>query len=140
MSNDQISVIVSGVVAVSAVLLAPIIGLISDQLKWKRNQKNEKLLKIEKTTKDLLTTIASTTPLAEFSELYEAQIYQGEIHGKFLMWEQVVWDKCTRRNRKSIEAMRHTISNGNVDNLYKDSDNLVKVILAITRNVTKRFR
>ena len=51
------AVIVSGIVAVSTVLIAPVIRLVTDWLAWRRQQKAERLIKAEDVSIEFLAMI-----------------------------------------------------------------------------------
>lgn len=104
-----ISVITSGTVAISTILLPLFFSFISDSLKWKRERRLSEVDKIEKATTELISMLSekwagnydSTSPGFSRDKLDWKQL-DSRIFNSFYAWERTLWPYSDRRGRVSI--------------------------------------
>jgi len=131
------AVIVSGIVAVSTVLIAPIIRLVTDSLAWRRQQKAERLKKVEDVTNELLSMLSA----AKTEEIYDPQDqkFRSKLIATSLKWERAIWKKSNKKERERIKSLREMFPSGSVNTYREKYDSTVEEVLDLTRSVTERL-
>ena len=139
MSVELAAVLISGLVALSTILIAPVLRLIVERNEWNRKQKMENLQKIEEITKTLFDKI-SRVYIVEFYTVAKAKkSFESETRSAFLSWERALWGESKKDERKRIEALRETIMHGSVNTYIEKFDHIVQEILDLTHTVTQRM-
>jgi hypothetical protein len=136
-----VSIIASGIVAISGVILPPLINYLHERRKWDREQKSKRIEKIETVTDSLLgalsffrgNTVQEFTHEMEYSDKYR------ELLHIYYKWEQAVWiyfypsTHSLYELRKKIENLSESI------NLSNAVPELVEKIIGETRSALKKI-
>lgn len=131
------AVIVSGIVAISTVLLAPVLRLVIDSLSWRRQQKAERLKKAEDVSIEFLAMI-SAVGTVEVYDVDHAK-FKSELLAKSLEWERAIWEKSNKKERERIKALREMLSRGSVNTYREKFDSTVEEVLDLSHSVTERL-
>ena len=139
MSVELAAVLITGFVALATILIAPVIRLSTDWLAWKRKQKEKRLQKVGEVTKTLLDKLSRVHAVVNFTGAKAQKSFEAETISAFLSWERALWGKSKKDERTRIEALRETITHGNVNTYLGKFDHIVQEILDLTHNVTQRM-
>jgi hypothetical protein len=113
-----ISVITSGIVAISTLLFPLLIGLISERLKWAREKKAAEIEGIEKSTKVLMEALSDLWGDNYFRGLIQQQSRREDEHqlrsrvlSSFYEWERIIWRYSNKQDQISIKDLRQEVEN-----------------------------
>lgn len=145
MENNQnsiaiVSVIVSGIVAISSVIFPIIVNFITDRARWKREQKSIEINSLNEATNYLLRMLANfrsgnvTTATKDTKEKAMSDI----IHA-FYSWERCVWVRLNGDEQDTIKDLRKKFETGNYQSFFDDGPTLVDKILTNTDTVIRRI-
>jgi hypothetical protein len=136
-----VSVIVSGIVAISSVVFPILLNLISESSKWKREKNLHIIEIINSTTINLLDTIADFRS----GDVREAT---GETTSKklsdaisnYYSWERAIWQKLNTEDQNEIKKLRKKFEDADYHSLFSDGPSLADQILDISAKAIDRTK
>lgn len=143
MENNSIaliSVITSGIVAVSSIIFPIIVNLLTDRAKWKREQKSIEINALNEATGIVLRMLASfrsgNVTQATNATLGKAM---SDIINAFYSWERCIWTRLMDDEQEKIKSLRTEFETGNYQSFFDQGPTLVDKILTITDTVIRRI-
>lgn len=132
-----VAVIVTGAVAVSAVLLAPLLTLWIDSIQWRRQAKSGQAEKVEAAARDLLAAIAEYHAGPDgYPNRSREQVY-ADLLARGYWWDLSVSPFCDKEALGRVWAVRAILSDRE-SVVGPKSDETVNTILAVTQAVRKK--
>lgn len=129
--------IVTGAVAVSAVLLAPLLTLWIDSIQWRRQAKSGQAEKVEAAARDLLAAIAEYQAGPDgYPNRSREQVY-ADLLARGYWWDLSVSPFCDKEALGRVWAVRAILSDRE-SVVGPKSDETVNTILAVTQAVRKK--
>jgi hypothetical protein len=121
---STISVIVSGCIAVSALLIPGLLNLLLENRKWLREKKSNEIELINKATSSLMNVLSDLwvnnydlgSHIREGKRLDEYQLKSKSL-SYFYEWERTVWIHSTKEDQETIKRIRKDFE---TDKLLKD--------------------
>jgi hypothetical protein len=110
-----ISVITSGIVAISTILLPLFFNFISDGLKWRRERRLSEIDKIEKATTELMSMLSEKwagnyyNSVGGHQDKLDWVQLQSRILNSFYVWERTLWSYSDRKGREEIMAIHQEL-------------------------------
>ena len=125
-----ISVIISGMVAVGALIVTPIIAFINEWFKWRRESKQAKTDRFLHLTNELLGYLARL----ELEELTYRKVIK-KVHGEMLqhyyMWELALASGLKHKERESLLSLRDLVENPSQD-FHETAAEIVDKVLSLS--------
>jgi len=134
-----ISVIVTGSVALGTVLLTPILNLIVETIKWRREANASKSKKIEEATKDLLAVIAEYQTDIHLDGKRKLETIYSEILTKGYWWEFAITPYCKKDESEKVTQIRAVLTD-RTKVRGQESNATVRDILDVARTVSRRIK
>ena len=137
MDTATISVIVSGIVAVSGIFVTPI----TDGLKWSREQKAAEHEKLEKRTSELLESLALFRSNNSRQGVEDAARKQfGKAHtellSRYYSWENAVMKHCKKDCRERLRRLQNDVENELRGEGFSDkTSSLIEEVLDIVQDL-----
>ncbi len=110
-----LSVIISGIVAIGALVISPLINLITDWIKWRREREIAEIQAFTDATNALVTRLSSFMGNDDFTEGIEHNnilVIFGELLKDYFIWESFSWINCSPKDREQILGFREKIQSG----------------------------
>ena len=125
-----ISVIISGMVAVGALIVTPIIAFVNEWFKWRRESKQAKVDRFLHLTNELLGYLAKL----ELENLTYTNVIK-QVHGEMLqhyyMWELVLAPSLKHKEREALLSLRELIENPS-QNFHETAAGIVDKVLSLS--------
>ncbi len=134
-----ISVIVTGSVALGTVLLTPILSLVVDTIKWRREAKGSRAKKVEGATKDLLAVVAEYQTDIHLDGVRKLETIYADILTKGYYWQYAITPYCRETELAKVEKIR-TVLLDRTKVRGQESNAIVKEILDLARAVDERMK
>jgi len=139
-----ISVIVSGCVAVAALLAPLLVNFVSEERKWARERKAVQASRVDQSTMDLIQAVA---PLLIGSWSY-AQDATGrdwrpmyaDLRGKYYAWERALWPHCNNGEREHLKEMRAKLATAKTSDLVNLASEFADEVLTLAHTVSERMQ
>jgi hypothetical protein len=143
LDSSLISVIVSGCVAVAAVVIPPLVSLVSEWLKWARENKAAEAGRFDQATMNLLKLITpfSTGSVSNAEAATQrdwTQLY-ADLRSKYYIWERVLWSHCKEDERVKLRELRAKIEAMNVQGLVRSASDLANEVLSLAHSLGERM-
>ena len=127
-----LSVIVSGVVAIGSLIISPVINLIIERAKWKKENKEKIFQRLYNTTIDLLNKLQyfSMPSIGQAEQMGEKSYLRsfGELQRDYFSWEMAIKPYCKEKDNEILNNMRG-IFLGNPHDLSKSHPDLTNQII-----------
>jgi hypothetical protein len=109
-----LSVIISGAVALGALVISPVTALIVDWLKWRRENKSKESEVFTKSTVDLVTRLNYFRQNANYTEgigQNKFLVIYGELLKEYFSWERLGWNHCNKKEKELVLEFRKKVLN-----------------------------
>lgn len=134
-----ISVLITGGVAISSVLLAPLMNLWVESVKARRDSKSASIKKVEETAKELLAALAQYQTDIHMTGKRPLEEIYADILSRGYWWELAVTPYCNKDEASRIVAIRDIYTDRTKTRGQMSMD-AIKEILKVTQLVIARIK
>jgi len=146
MENGQtsialISVITSGIVAISSVIFPLLLNLLAERAKWMREKHSTEIKNVNEITITLLDKLAAfrSGDVEHAQTIIYLKVLSDTISA-FYAWERALWARLKTDEQETIKELRKEFENGNKTSFFDKGPSLADKILNITNLVSNRIK
>lgn len=114
LDTATISVLVSGCVAIAGIMIAPLVGLVADWIKWRRGRQETEAGRIHQTTVELLDMLAGFQSLRSETAPQGHEPTLRNLLSKYYAWEIAILLYCKKADRNKLKELRGRFENENI--------------------------
>ena len=149
-----ISVVLSSCVALAGILATPLLNVVVDAMKWRRERKAAELRRFETVIAELLDLLAKyQTGAPEIAAKDSDYAVYSNLLTKYYAWEIVIWAFCRTAERERLKQLRtkfENIGSRNPEailesysklkmNLYVEGSEITREILTLAQSARDRI-
>jgi hypothetical protein len=143
-TNTQIaivSIIVSGIIALSSLIAPLLVNFFSDSAKWKREKLSLQKTSLDEKTNKLLELLSAflSGNVADATGQRMDKIRK-EIIGTYYVWEREIWSLTKENEKTSIKELRSSFEKADHRYLYTDGSKLADTIINHSYRISQRIK